>query len=328
MSTEDSESRGVSRQAEEPDTADAPDAAEASGDGPGSPSLVRPYADLPVHMVEAPAVLNTPAPHALDAPGALDEPDAQEGAAGSGPGEARPRWASLLHGPAGGVGPRRIPARRLLLTGAAFTGVLLLVLTVVLHQTGGWPFEQSGARTPRAGAGPPASPETEVPGTGAPSEKKEKATADSGSSPSPKAGDGAGDDEPTDSAEDDRAGPDETGPPSAPAAPAPGGPGGGGGDPGCDASWHVGSQWEDFTATVRVTNTTGRPVHGWEVTWTWHDDKRFTKTWNAEIQQSGNSVTARNVSTNGEISPAGEVTFGFEATGSGSPAPRLTCRVL
>ena len=55
---------------------------------------------------------------------------------------------------------------------------------------------------------------------------------------------------------------------------------------------------------------------------------KLVKHWNSEIQESGTSVTARNVGTNAEIPSTGEATFGFEATGSGTPAPRLTCRLL
>ncbi|SCK39998.1 Cellulose binding domain-containing protein [Streptomyces sp. WMMB 714] len=272
---------------------------DASGDA-AAPSLVRPYAHLPAQTVEPPAVPNT---SAFDA---LDEADAQDEAGGS------------------GAGRRSIAARRPVLTGAALTGVLLLVLAAVLYQAGGWPFGQSGDTAPRAEARLPAAPQSRAPETDAPSGKKEEKDEKPGpASSSPKAADPA-ESESGDGAKDEGTGADGNRPPSGPQTPAPGG----GGGSGCEASWHVDSQWEDFTATVRVTNTTSRPAHDWEVSWTWPDGKRFTKTWNAEIEQSGNAVTARKISTNQAIAPSGEVTFGFEATGSGSPAPSLTCRVL
>lgn len=97
---------------------------------------------------------------------------------------------------------------------------------------------------------------------------------------------------------------------------------------GCRADWHLDGQWEDFNATVRVTNTSGVPVNGWRVTWRWPYGQRLIKGWNADFRESGAAVTVRDVDSNAEIATAGEVTFGFQATGSGSPAPRLTCRVL
>ncbi len=289
---------------EKPGPSAAPDQGEDEADGASvdaaAPSLVRPYADLPAQTVEPPAVPNT---SAFDA---LDEADAGDEAGG------------------GGAGRRPAMGRRPVLTGAVLTGVLLLVLAAVLHQAGGWPFGQSGDPAPRAGARLPAAPESRAPETDAPSGKKEKKDEKPGpASSSPEAPDPA-ESESGDGAKDEGHGADGNRPPSGPQTPAPGG----GGDSGCEASWHVDSQWEDFTATVRVTNTTSRPADDWVVSWTWPDGKRFRKTWNADIEQSGNAVTARKISTNQPIAPSGEVTFGLEATGSGSPAPSLTCRVL
>ncbi|MCH6163346.1 cellulose binding domain-containing protein [Streptomyces marispadix] len=100
---------------------------------------------------------------------------------------------------------------------------------------------------------------------------------------------------------------------------------GGTGNRGCRASWHVDGQWEDFNATVTVTATAGERLRGWEVTWTWADGQRLVKGWNGEFRTSGAEVGVRNSSGSAGISPTGETTFGFQATGSGSPAPRLTC---
>ncbi|OEU89273.1 hypothetical protein DB35_19935 [Streptomyces abyssalis] len=79
---------------------------------------------------------------------------------------------------------------------------------------------------------------------------------------------------------------------------------------------------------MRITNHSGQRIDGWEVSWTWNGDQRLVKHWNAEMRESGKSVTARNVDTNAEIATTGEASFGFEATGSGTPPPQLTCRVL
>lgn len=80
--------------------------------------------------------------------------------------------------------------------------------------------------------------------------------------------------------------------------------------------------------TVRITNSSGKRINGWEVSWTWPGDQHVVKYWNADVRQSGNTVTAGNVDTNAEIATTGEASFGLEATGSGDRTPQLTCRVL
>ena len=43
-------------------------------------------------------------------------------------------------------------------------------------------------------------------------------------------------------------------------------------------------------------------------------DQQITSFWNANIQQSGSTVTATNASYNGTISAGGSTTFGFNGT--------------
>lgn len=108
---------------------------------------------------------------------------------------------------------------------------------------------------------------------------------------------------------------------------APGGPGGAG-DCGCTATWHVDAQGEDFRATVRVTATTATAVRGWRVSWRWADGRRLVEGWNGAFRASGTSVSVRGREGRMRIPPGGTTTFGLRATGTGSPAPRLTCRTL
>ena len=106
-----------------------------------------------------------------------------------------------------------------------------------------------------------------------------------------------------------------------------GGTTGGTGSAGCTATLHTDNQWGNgFTATVTVANTGTAATTGWTVTWTWPSGQQETSGWNADIHQSGASVTAKNLSYNGALAPAASTTFGLQGTlGGGNTAPTLTC---
>lgn len=305
MSTDDPEGPDVGSES-------AADEGQTSPASP-EPSLVRPYAEIPARMVEAPAVLTGAVREVLDSPAA--------GADGSGAdvgGRPRSRFAELGSWLAGATG-RRLYTVPVVLAGAA--AAVLLLTGVVLHQVGVWPFSPdstAGSSVPQAGQPlPPPDDGTDA----SPSDRatEDKKDAEPSKSPEEKKNE-------VKRAEEPAAKPT----PSYPNTPAPGGAGGGDqpGGTGCEATWQVGSQWEDFTATVRITNSSGQRINGWQVSWTWPGDQHLVKHWNAEIQESGKTVTARSVDTNAEIPTTGESSFGFEATGAGTPAPQLTCQVL
>jgi hypothetical protein len=199
-------------------------------------------------------------------------------------------------------------------------------MTVVLQLAGAWPFARHDSAVPES-----------VPGARLP---LPPSAVDAGGSPSGRGrGDGPGGDRPEGMGSGGgkgmsaSAGPgggngQAMGPP--PAGQDMAGSGGEAGDGGmgnrgCRASWHVDAQWADFNATVTVTAATGERLRGWEVTWTWPGGQRLVKGWNGEFRTSGAQVGVRNSSGSAEIPPGGQTTFGFQATGSGSPAPRLTC---
>ncbi|OEU91633.1 hypothetical protein DB35_09180 [Streptomyces abyssalis] len=194
--------------------------------------------------------------------------------------------------------------------GAGAVVVLLLALTVVLQQVGAWPFARH-----------------DIPSRSVPDARLPLPPSAVGSGGSPSDGEGAGR-APGGSGEPEPGAPGDGR--TAPGVPGDGAPGDGEGtaDCGCKAVWHVDGQWEDFNATVRVTNTGEVPVRGWQITWTWPDGQRLVKGWNAEFRESGAAVTVRNGRGNAEIPTKGQTAFGFQATRSGSPAPRLTCHVL
>ncbi|WFE19529.1 PQQ-dependent sugar dehydrogenase [Solwaraspora sp. WMMD937] len=89
----------------------------------------------------------------------------------------------------------------------------------------------------------------------------------------------------------------------------------------CQVSYQVNQWGSGFTADVRITNR-GASRNGWTLTWTFAGNQQITNGWNSQISQSGQAVTARNAAWNGNLPTNGTVSFGFQATYSGSnPSP-------
>jgi endoglucanase len=102
-------------------------------------------------------------------------------------------------------------------------------------------------------------------------------------------------------------------PPSSapPSSPATGGTG--------TATLHVDNDWgAGFTATVTVTNTSTRATTAWRVTWAFPGNQTITNSWNAQVTQTGASVTANNLSYNGSLAPGASTMFGMQASYSGT----------
>ncbi|MFD1082253.1 cellulose binding domain-containing protein, partial [Micromonospora andamanensis] len=99
-------------------------------------------------------------------------------------------------------------------------------------------------------------------------------------------------------------------------------PGGGG----CTATYTVTNQWSGgFQGEVRVT-AGGSPISGWTVTWTNPAGQTVTQAWNAAVTSQGSTVTARNVSYNGNLAAGASTTFGFLGATAGTPGtPTATC---
>ncbi|WP_415951758.1 glycosyl hydrolase family 18 protein [Streptomyces sp. KLOTTS4A1] len=70
--------------------------------------------------------------------------------------------------------------------------------------------------------------------------------------------------------------------------------------------------------TVKNTGTT--TLSSWTVEWDFPSGTQVTSAWDADVTSSGNHWTARNKSWNGTLAPGASVSFGFNGTGSGSPA--------
>ena len=86
---------------------------------------------------------------------------------------------------------------------------------------------------------------------------------------------------------------------------------------GCRVDYTV-NQWNTgFTGNVTVTNF-GGPVDGWTLRWTFPAGERLSQGWNAEFSSSGADVTAANTAWNAAIPTGGTVSFGFNATHTGT----------
>jgi cellulose 1,4-beta-cellobiosidase len=88
----------------------------------------------------------------------------------------------------------------------------------------------------------------------------------------------------------------------------------------CTVDYKVQNQWDSgFTAAVTVTNHSAAKS-SWAVKWSYAGNQKVTSGWNAKLSQSGTAVTAANESYNGTLANGGSVSFGFNASYSGSNA--------
>ncbi|BCJ57522.1 cellulase family glycosylhydrolase [Micromonospora endophytica] len=87
---------------------------------------------------------------------------------------------------------------------------------------------------------------------------------------------------------------------------------------GCRVVYSAPSQWQGgFTANVDLTNL-GDALNGWRLTWTFPSGQRVTQAWNATVAQSGNDVTASNLSYNAALGTNQSVSFGFNGSWTGA----------
>jgi hypothetical protein len=90
------------------------------------------------------------------------------------------------------------------------------------------------------------------------------------------------------------------------------------GRPPCTARWSVSAWNTGLVASVQLVNH-GRPLSGWEVSWSFTGDERVQNGWGAEVTQSGRRVVARNAPYNGELGRGTSTSFGFQAGHGGAP---------
>ncbi|MGQ4477782.1 glycoside hydrolase family 6 protein [Streptomyces sp. SAS_276] len=88
----------------------------------------------------------------------------------------------------------------------------------------------------------------------------------------------------------------------------------------CSVDYKVQSQWDTgFTAAVTITNN-GAAKSSWAAKWSYAGNQKVTSGWNAKISQSGTAVTAANETYNGSLATGSSVSFGFNASYSGTNA--------
>ncbi|MGW2425121.1 glycoside hydrolase family 6 protein [Streptomyces sp. NPDC001709] len=88
----------------------------------------------------------------------------------------------------------------------------------------------------------------------------------------------------------------------------------------CTVDYKVQNQWDTgFTAAVTITNNAAAKP-SWSVKWSYAGNQKVTNGWNAQIVQSGADVTATNASYNGGLATGGSVSFGFNASYTGTNA--------
>jgi endoglucanase len=87
---------------------------------------------------------------------------------------------------------------------------------------------------------------------------------------------------------------------------------------GCAVAYRIDNQWNNgFVAMVTITNR-GPAVTGWTLGFTFAGDQRISNAWNATVTQNGAAVSARDAGYNATIGTGASVSFGFQATYSGT----------
>ncbi|WP_371575119.1 glycoside hydrolase family 6 protein [Streptomyces sp. NBC_01314] len=88
----------------------------------------------------------------------------------------------------------------------------------------------------------------------------------------------------------------------------------------CTVDYKVQNQWSTgFTTAVTITNNSAAKS-SWAVKWSYAGNQQVTNGWNSRVTQSGTTVTAANESYNGTLATGGSVSFGFQASYSGTNA--------
>jgi alpha-galactosidase len=99
-------------------------------------------------------------------------------------------------------------------------------------------------------------------------------------------------------------------------APASNPPGGGS----CQVSDTVNAWNSGLTSSITITNTGTSAIHGWSLAFTLPSGQTITSGWNATYAPTSGSVTASNVSYNGDLAPNASVSIGFQANHTGNAA--------
>ena len=88
----------------------------------------------------------------------------------------------------------------------------------------------------------------------------------------------------------------------------------------CSVGYTLNDWGSGFTANVTITNNGSSGINGWTLKWSFAGNQTVSSAWNATVTQSGQGVTAVNMSYNATIAANGNVQFGFQGAYSGSNA--------
>jgi endoglucanase len=89
----------------------------------------------------------------------------------------------------------------------------------------------------------------------------------------------------------------------------------------CHAAYSVVSAWSGgFQGQVVLTNTGTATINNWNLAWTFPGDQKISQLWAASYTQTGEAVTATNLSYDATIAPNASVTIGFIASYTNSNA--------
>jgi hypothetical protein len=89
---------------------------------------------------------------------------------------------------------------------------------------------------------------------------------------------------------------------------------------GCQISYTSSSWPGGFTASISVTNL-GSPITNWTLAFTLPGNEAVSQGWSANYSQSGQNVTAANVSYNGSLGTNGNTSIGFNGSYSAGSFP-------
>jgi hypothetical protein len=89
---------------------------------------------------------------------------------------------------------------------------------------------------------------------------------------------------------------------------------------GCSVTYTPDNWQGGFTANVTIDNIGSSALTSWTLSFTFPGDQKITNAWNASVTQSGETVTATNLSYNAAIPPSGSQSFGFQGTWTTSDA--------
>jgi len=89
----------------------------------------------------------------------------------------------------------------------------------------------------------------------------------------------------------------------------------------CHAVYSLTNSWSTgFQGQVVLTNTGTSAINGWKLAWTFPGDQQISQMWTATFAQSGEAVTATNLSYNAQLAANASVTIGFTGSFSSSDA--------